>query len=391
VGGIEAYLSLVIPALSAAGHQVAFWHERDEPVDRDRIGVPPDIMDISGAASGPDAAIAALRDWRPDVTYVQGLHDPEIESRLLDVAPAMFFLHTYVGTCISGAKMFTRPAAVPCSRQFGWPCLLHYFPHGCGGHSPITMWQQFQSQSDRLQLLRRYKAIVTHSDHMRDEMVRHGLQADVIPFPVAAQIGCEAASDMKVGDGAWRLLYAGRMEFLKGGLLLIEALPEIVRRSKRPVKLILAGDGRDRKRWEAKAQEIVNSTPNLMIEFRGWLPQQDVGGLLTNVDLLVVPSLWPEPFGSVGPAAGQHGVPAAAFASGGIPQWLIEGVSGHLAAHPPTAAGLAGAVLRCLGDPRHYSALRNGAREIAARFTMEHHLPALTRALERVKGLDGRS
>ena len=48
-------------------------------------------------------------------------------------------------------------------------------------------------------------------------------------------------------------------------------------------------------------------------------------------DLLVVPSVWPEPFGSVGPAAAQHGIPAAAFAVGGIPQWLHEGVNGHLA------------------------------------------------------------
>jgi hypothetical protein len=30
-----------------------------------------------------------------------------------------------------------------------------------------------------------------------------------------------------------------------------------------------------------------------------------------------------------------------------------------------------------LEDPAHYAALRNGAREMAARFTMERHLPAL--------------
>ena len=49
--------------------------------------------------------------------------------------------------------------------------------------------------------------------------------------------------------------------------------------------------------------------------------------------LLVVPSVWPEPFGSVGMAAARCGVPAAAFAVGGIPQWLHDGVNGHLA--PP--------------------------------------------------------
>ena len=65
--------------------------------------------------------------------------------------------------------------------------------------------------------------------------------------------------------------------------------------------------------------------------------------------LLVVPSVWPEPFGSVGMAAARYGVPAAAFAVGGIPQWLHDGVNGHLAsATPPTSASLADAVIRCL-------------------------------------------
>jgi glycosyltransferase involved in cell wall biosynthesis len=168
------------------------------------------------------------------------------------------------------------------------------------------------------------------------------------------------------------------MESLKGGHYLIEALPEVVRAARRPVRLVLAGDGRDRKRWEAIAQRVQSTTPNLAIEFTGWVPQQRVSALMKNVDLLVVPSLWPEPLGSVGPAAAQHGLPAAAFASGGIPQWLVDGVSGHLApSDPPTPAGLARAIIQCLEDPAHYTALRHGARKVGAGFTMERHLPAV--------------
>jgi glycosyltransferase involved in cell wall biosynthesis len=105
---------------------------------------------------------------------------------------------------------------------------------------------------------------------------------------------------------------------------------------------------------------------------------------MKSADLLVVPSLWPEPFGSVGPAAGQHGLPAAAFAVGGIPQWLLDGVTGHLApSDPPTSAGLACAIIRCLEDPLHYTALREGARQMASTFTMERHLPELIKVLAR--------
>ena len=74
--------------------------------------------------------------------------------------------------------------------------------------------------------------------------------------------------------------------------------------------------------------------------------------LFQESDLLVVPSIWPEPFGQVGPEAGLYGVPVAAFAVGGTPSWLTDGVNGLLAAgDPPTAAGLAESIVGCLADP----------------------------------------
>jgi glycosyltransferase involved in cell wall biosynthesis len=382
VGGIEEYLSILIPALHAMpGIDVALWHEMDEPVNRRRMEVPEGVLAISVAEKGVDAALAALRAWRPDVLYTQGLMDLDAEEKLLALAPSVFFIHTYAGTCISGGKTFTRPTVVPCDRTFGWPCLAHYFPHGCGGRSPITMWQQFQRQNQQLGILRRYNAIVTHTDHMRKEMAKHGLHANVVSYPVVAQ----TVGAAHLIDGTWRLLFAGRMDALKGGLYLIDAMPEVVAAAHRRVRVVLAGDGPGRARWEARAREVQAATPNLTFEFTGWVAQEQVGTLMTNADLLVVPSLWPEPFGSVGPCAGHHGVPAAAFAVGGIPQWLIDDVSGHLApADPPTPSKLARAIVRCLEDPLHYTALSNGARQVSSRFTMAHHLPELIAVLERV-------
>ena len=127
----------------------------------------------------------------------------------------------------------------------------------------------------------------------------------------------------------------------------------------------------------------------MSIVFTGWCDEARLGTLMRESRLLVVPSVWPEPFGSVGMAAARHGVPAAAFAVGGIPQWLHEGVNGHLApAIASDVAGLADAVVRCLDDPRHYADLSLGARRMAATFTMAKHLPELIRVLERVS--DGR-
>ena len=119
--------------------------------------------------------------------------------------------------------------------------------------------------------------------------------------------------------------------------------------------------------------------------FPGWRTADQLDVLMARTDLLVVPSVWPEPFGSVGPTAAQHGVPAAAFAVGGIPQWLREGVNGHLApGHPPSASALAKAIVSCVQDPHHYAALCSGARKVGASFTMDRHLPELMRVFQQV-------
>ena len=101
----------------------------------------------------------------------------EVERRTLDIAPAVFFAHNYYGTCISGAKTFKNPVVTPCDRRFGWQCLAQYYPRRCGGWNPVTMVRLFRQQRDRLELLSRYGAIVTHSAHMQNEYINHGLTA----------------------------------------------------------------------------------------------------------------------------------------------------------------------------------------------------------------------
>jgi glycosyltransferase involved in cell wall biosynthesis len=118
--------------------------------------------------------------------------------------------------------------------------------------------------------------------------------------------------------------------------------------------------------------------PALDITFTGWLEQDERDALLGESDLLVMPSIWPEPFGQVGIEAGRKGVPAAGFAVGGIPDWLENGVNGFLAAaDPPTPQGLADAVVNCLRDPVTLARLRRGAFELAGRWSVVAHLARL--------------
>src|SRR5262249_47427659 len=167
----------------------------------------------------------------------------------------------------------------------------------------------------------------------------------------------------------WNLLFVGRMEQLKGGMILLNALPTIAARLGKPIRLVLAGDGPERATWEKRASRLRLQISSLKIEFTGWVDKSRLDTIYAQTDLLVVPSIWPEPFGRIGPEAGLRGIPVAAFNVGGIKDWLIDGVNGFLApANPPTAVGLANAVVKCLHDPDIYPKLRTEAVAIASEF-----------------------
>jgi glycosyltransferase involved in cell wall biosynthesis len=102
---------------------------------------------------------------------------------------------------------------------------------------------------------------------------------------------------------------------------------------------------------------------------------------MKSVDILAVPSLWPEPFGVVGIEAGYCGLPSVAFATGGIPSWLRPGLSGELAPTPPSVGGLADAIVRALRDPAHLDALRLGAWQVGGEFSCERHITGVEEAL----------
>ena len=137
------------------------------------------------------------------------------------------------------------------------------------------------------------------------------------------------------------------MSDLKGGLMLVKAMHLAVRSLGRPLTLAAAGEGEER-----PAMEILARRLNVPAEFHGWVDPARRGELMRGADLLAVPSVWPEPFGLVGLEAACVGLPAVAFAVGGIPDWLAAGESGELApGDPPKAEGLAAALVRDPGRP----------------------------------------
>ena len=117
------------------------------------------------------------------------------------------------------------------------------------------------------------------------------------------------------------------------------------------------------------------------MSFPGWLDDSQRAAALSNAAVLAVPSVWPEPFGLVGLEAAAMGVPAVAFDTGGIRQWLRHGVSGLLV---PPAGGfraMAGALVTILDNQALRDRLSRGAIATATSMSLDAHADALERVL----------
>jgi glycosyltransferase involved in cell wall biosynthesis len=378
IGGPGTYLSAGVPKLQHAGHESALWHEVNTPVDYDPIPMPSGAPVWSMTDLGLEPALAALSSWQPDLLYAHGLLDPAVERRTLQIAPSVFFAHNY-RHLHQRRKTFvvSRDAMQP--RSAGSASLITIRADAAAARS---RWSSVRQQRDRA-LLSRKSAIVTHSTHMR-QGIKHGLSWLASSTSNGAD-GASPASGAGIEpaphDGPWGALRGpdGR----SGGRELIQALPDVVRRLNRDIRLTCAGDGPARAEWEKLAHRVCRVESRAQVLFTGWLPRASIDTLFSQSDLLVLPSLWPEPLALVGLEAARHRLPVAAFAVGGISDWLTSGHNGFLApGNPPTIDGLVLAIVACLKDAVTHARLRDGAAELSADFAFEKHIELLLRAFD---------
>ena len=129
--------------------------------------------------------------------------------------------------------------------------------------------------------------------------------------------------------------------------------------------------------------ELVRETAaGLPIEFLGW--REDVNAVLSELDLLVVPSAPIEGTTRVILEAYAAEVPVVASASGGIPEIVRDGETGFLAA-PGNPPRLAARIREALADPvALHTIARNGRRAWRERFTLVEYQRRILDILERV-------
>src|SRR6185312_11318956 len=139
---------------------------------------------------------------------------------------------------------------------------------------------------------------------------------------------------LDLADSALVVGYVGRMIEDKGIFTLGDAADAFLA-ADGSAHMLWVGDGED----SATLRERVARSPHASRHrFLAW--EADLAALYPALDLLAVPSIYPEPFGRVSVEAQAAAVPVVCSSAGGLPETFVPGSTGIEVA-PDDADGLA--------------------------------------------------
>ncbi len=361
-GGVAAHAAASAALLVERGIPVRVLAARVDPSEAAAgvsVCVSPRLCDSRAPIQ---ARIGAAMAQTPYAVHVHQLDDPRLIAALRTHAPVTISVHGYTG-CTSGVHYF-RPGE-ECTRPHGVGCIGNLAARGCA-HTryPRTLPAKYLRTSRALAALRAADLAIAYSSVVDRHLAANGIERRaVVPlFPTfAAAEGSGHATRRRV-------VFAGRIAVPKGVGVLIEAARDV------DAEFVLCGEGRELDAMRALASRL---GVQQRVRFAGWLGAPELARELAEASIVAVPSLWPEPFGLVGIEALAAGRPVVASLTGGVADWLENGVSG-LGVAPGDPQALARALTELLADPeRQRSMGLAGSASVAARFSPERHIAAL--------------
>ncbi|HEX4188467.1 MAG TPA: glycosyltransferase family 4 protein [Solirubrobacteraceae bacterium] len=361
-GGVGAHVQASAAALASRGVRVYVLVakiEDDEPLGRVQVER---SRELFNPAAPIGARLRGALASGADIAHVHQVDDPEIVGALRGSSPVVMSAHGYTA-CTSGVYYF-RPGQ-QCSRGHGPGCVPNLLLRGCAHtHYPKTLPVKYRNAGRGLQALQLADMVVSYSQAVDRHLAANRLaQRMVVPyFPTMGPTEGSGHAARR------RVVFAGRVVRPKGVAVLVRAAREV------DGEFVICGDGPQTEPMRRLAQRLGVAD---RVSFKGWLDAGQLAEELANASVVTVPSVWPEPFGLVGIEALASGRPVVATATGGIEEWLDDGVSG-LCVPPGEVAPLAGALNELLADPdRQREMGAAGRRAVAERFTAERHLEKL--------------
>ncbi|HEY6167767.1 MAG TPA: glycosyltransferase, partial [Verrucomicrobiae bacterium] len=245
-----------------------------------------------------------------------------IEALLALGAPSVRMVHDHDVYCMRSYKyhyfsreICTRPASPYCV----FPCGA-FLGRNHHGRAPVK-WVSYSAKKKEIQLNRQFDRLIVGGGYMRDELLRNGFRPDKIE--IHAPVPPNGGSIRSEFSERNVILYAGQITRGKGVDVLLEALAQV----RAPFECFIFGDGNHRSFCERSSRKLGLTK---RVHFKGFVPQDELQNYYREASVMVLSSVWPEPFGAVGLEGMRCGLPVVAFDAGGIKEWLLDGYNGFL-------------------------------------------------------------
>lgn len=322
-GGAETNIHITATELQNRGHSVALLHATETGRGQESWERIFPTRFVALPNDGSRAVSSALESFNPDIIYLHVFPNTElIESLLESSVPVIRMVHDHSLYCLRSYK-YNPLTRATCHRAASFYCVFPCMApvaRNRGGVLPLKM-ADFTAHRKELELSKRCERLIVYSEYSKAELIRNGFEPDKIQIHVP--IRCWGEGSVASFSDRNRILFAGQIIRGKGVDLLLRALAKV----RVPFECIILGDGNYRPHCQRFCARL-----NLAnrVQFRGFVPAEELQQFYLDASVFTVPSVWPEPFGMVGPEAMRYGLPVVAFDSGGISEWLTHGENGFL-------------------------------------------------------------
>jgi glycosyltransferase involved in cell wall biosynthesis len=207
----------------------------------------------------------------------------------------------------------------------------------------LRAYRNVRTRPYREAVLRSADVFLAATERARDALLLEGAGAErirVCPPGIDVERFAVARVPVPPSDGTHLILSIGRLVWEKGHQDVLRALAVLRQRGRLDLRALIVGVGPQERRLR---QVVVDLGLEDVVEFRGWVPYDEIPAVYARASCLVLASLptayWEEQFGMVLAEAMAAHVPIVASSSGAIPE--VVGASGRL--FPPGDwLGLAG-------------------------------------------------
>ncbi len=247
-----------------------------------------------------------------------------------------------------------------------------------------------------------WTSLIAVSDTVKQEYTRAGLDPSRIEViyngidPRFLTIPPSASNE----EGTFQLLFVGRLRVEKGILIILQALRLLMHDLDEtamlndtrqldvpPLKLHIFGDGDKTYVSQLKTFLRENRLEEFVI-FHGKVPQDELIEYYDHSQIMLVPSLWQEPFGLVVAEAMARGLPVIASNVGG-PSEIITHEKNGLLVQAGDEHALALAIFQLIQDPDKRKRFGEAARStVQERFVIEENVNRVEQHLQRAINCD---